>query len=89
MEKVWIRSETIQSETGESSELSYYLLTTPCEGFDSYGIEVKLVCGSRTEAASVCAITPIGSRVLQLIGLLADGTVTPTALTDVLQDLLA
>lgn len=89
MERVWIRSETALLETGESLELSYYLLTTPSEGFDSYGVEVELLCGSRRETAAVSSITPIGSRILKLIDRLANGTVTPTALQDVLQDMLA
>ncbi len=89
MERVWIRSETALAETGERLELSYYLLTEPCEGFDSYGVEVELLCGSRKEAAAVGGITPIGSEILRLIDRLADGTVTPTGLADVLQDILA
>ncbi len=88
MEKSWIRSESVQTARGERAELSYYLLTRPGGLCDQYGVEITLRTEDREESAVAVDLTPIGSEILRLIASLADGTVTPTGLADVIQDWL-
>lgn len=89
MERTWLRRERVCSDEGTMLELDYYLLTQTDGTRESYGVQITLRDGAREESAAAADITPVGSRILRLIDRLADGTVTPATLADVLSDLLA
>ena len=85
-----IHTRNTRTWTGEQLHLEYYLLSEPIMGgcADSYDVEVLARSGNEVEYAGVPGITLTGTRILQLIDRLAAGTVTPTALYDVVQDWL-
>ncbi len=88
MEKTPIRSASLCTERGRQLNLTYYLLTRPGDGFDSYGVEVRMQSNDGETAAALPDITPVGSEILAMIDRLADGTVTPSALAEIMQELL-
>jgi hypothetical protein len=88
VEKTQTRSQMIELDDGRKLNLSYYLLTQCEAGCDSYGIAIELRSSNGVETAAVEHITPIGKDALTLIDRLADGTVTPVCLMDVLPELL-
>lgn len=76
--------------TGKKLHLEYYLVSSPVMGgcAESYGVEIKASSDDGTDYAGIENITMTGTKILGLIDLLAAGTVTPTALSDVVQDWL-
>lgn len=88
MERTWLRRERVRSDRGSMLELDYYLLTETDGTSDHYGLQITLRDGEHEESAAAADITPVGSRILHLIDRLADGTVTPAGLPDVLPELL-
>jgi hypothetical protein len=86
--------EIIDEARGGKMELEYYLLTSETDDCDSdgiiktYGIEiVKKVQGLPSESAGFENIHPDRDRIKKIIGMLADNTVTPISLQDILEDL--
>lgn len=67
--------------------LEYYLLVSPlAEELEIYG--VKIVEKRSGVAAIAPGLTTSGRRILHLIDLLSEGTVTPTSLADIVEDWL-
>lgn len=79
-------AKTADTQSGEPIELKYYLVLNVTNR--EYGIAVRSVCGSRREQAMFSAITPDCEKAEALLQKLADGTVTPVTLADVIQDWL-
>lgn len=76
--------------TGRKLHLEYYLVSCAVMGgcAESYGVEIKASSDSGTDYAGIENITMTGTKILELIDLLAAGTVTPTGLADVVHDWL-
>lgn len=74
--------------TGKKLHLEYYLVSCAVMGgcAESYGVEIRASSESGTDYAGIENITMTGTKILELIDLLAAGTVTPTGLADVVQD---
>ena len=89
MERTWLRRERVCSDHGTELLLDYYLLTETDGAPDRYGVQITLHDGAREESAAAADITSIPARMRRLIDRMADGTVTPAGLPDVLADLLA
>lgn len=88
MNKTLVRTALTTDQTGRSVQLDYYLLSEYTEGLEQYGTEVVLRRGREDERCAVGCITPLASSMTRIIGLLAEATVTPTGLRDVLEDIL-
>ncbi len=86
----------IKDETqGNKFKLEYYLLTSEtddCENdamITTYGIEiVKKVDGKSFEAKRFENVHTDRGRIVSIIDILAENTVTPVALQDILEDIL-
>ena len=85
----------VMSEGPEPLRLEYYLLTDDAlfdgGSLEVYGVEILLYRPGvrRPEIARVRGITPLGSRILEILRQLCDGTVTPSALREVMDSILA
>ena len=90
MKKVQIvckRSVTAQS--GMQMELEYLLTCRePPNGAPEYGVGIRARTLDSCEEDCADGITPRRGRAMELLRLLADGTVTPVTLRDILQDVL-
>ena len=86
--KSLIHERNTKTWTGEQLHLEYYLLNDVLlnGSVESYGVEIRAKQGRKTEYAGIPHITLLGTRILELIDLLAAGSVTPTGLSDVVQD---
>lgn len=89
-EKYLICKRSTRTWLGTALELEYYLL---CECVlddcaERYGVEIVARSDGAVEHAAVPDLTMAGTKILRLIEMLADGTVTPTGLYDVVQDWL-
>ena len=89
MERTWLRRERVRSARDAELVLDYYLLTEP-DGLPArYGVQITMREGGREESAAAADVTSREGVMRGIIGRLADGTVTPAGLPDVLTDLLA
>lgn len=88
--KSLIHTRKTRTWTGKELHLEYYLTDEAILGgcADSYGVEVRAKSERGEEYAGVGGITMQGTRILELLDLLAAGTVTPTGLYDAVQDWL-
>jgi hypothetical protein len=85
--------EIFDEAQGNKMALEYYLLTSETDDCDkimkTYGIEiVKRVEGSPAEAIGFENVHPDRERIRKIIGILAENTVTPVSLPDILEDFL-
>ncbi len=75
--------------------LEYYLLTDDAlfdgGSLEVYGVEILCYRPGvrRPEIARLRGITPLGRRILDILQKLCDGTVTPSALREVMDSILA
>lgn len=78
------------TENGDLLQLDYYLLSEYQEDWDmeQYGVEVTLTTGNQQESDQVLRVTPIQQSIESLIDQLAEQTVTPSALREILLDIL-
>ena len=75
------------AKTAGPLTFEYYLLVSPlAEELEIYG--VKIVEKRSGVAAIAPGLTTSGRRILHLIDLLSEGTVTPTSLADIVEDWL-
>lgn len=88
--KSLIHIRNTKTWTGDQLHLEYYLINDVLLGgsVECYGVEILAKQGGRVEYAGIPHITLKGTRILELIDLLAAGSVTPTGLSDVVQDWL-
>ncbi len=92
MERIRITSRVIRTEAGQKRRLHYDLLTELLE-FDGtqlemYGLQVVLDDDRMTEIFAVRRISPRLKPVLEMIASMADATVTPICVPEILQELL-
>lgn len=87
--------EILDEIQGNKFELEYYLLTSETDDFgneetlNTYGIEiVKKVQGIFSESKRFENVHADKEKMKKLIGLLAENTVTPVSLQDILEDIL-
>jgi len=88
MEKLLVQTRAALSQSGDSLQLRYYLTAEPDGNLERYGTEVVMTRGGGVESYGCRDVTPVASRMLQLIDALADNTVTPALLREILTDLL-
>ena len=75
------------AKTAGQLTLLFYILVSPlAEELEIYG--VKIVEKRSGVAAIAPGLTTSGRRILHLIDLLSEGTVTPTSLADIVEDWL-
>ena len=67
-----------------------YLLTCrePPDSVPEYGVGIRVLTPDSCEEDCADGVTPRRERAMELLRLLADGTVTPVTLRDILQDVL-
>ena len=84
---VYKRSAVAQSGAPLNLE---YLLTCrePPDSVPEYGVGIRVLTPDSCEEDCADGITPRRERAMELLRLLADGTVTPVTLRDILQDVL-
>ena len=89
------RCVMLSSQAGDPLRLEYYLLTDDAH-FDGgylevYGVEILLYRSGvqKPEIARLRGITPLGRRILDILQQLSDGAVTPSALGEVMDSILA
>lgn len=78
--------KTVETQSGEELELKYYLVLNVTSR--EYGIAVRSFSGSRRDQVLFSTLTPDCEKAEALLQKLADGTVTPVTLADVVQDWL-
>ncbi len=84
---VYVRSAAAQSGVPMKLE---YLLTChePPDGAPEYGVGIRVLTPDSCEEDCADGVTPRRERAMELLRLLADATVTPVTLRDILQDVL-
>ncbi len=87
--------EIIDETQGNRIELEYYLLTSEMDDCEkeamitTYGVEiVKKVDGKSSETKRFKNVHTDKEKMVSIIGMLAENTVTPVSLQDILEDLL-
>ncbi len=88
MERTWLRQERVRSARDTELVLDYYLLTEPDGAPARYGVQITLHEGAHEESAAAADITSRETVMRHMIARLADGTVTPAGLPDVLAELI-
>ena len=83
-----LRTALTTDAAGRAVQLDYYLITQHVAGLEQYGAEVVLRRGPEKERCAVGCITSLTAVILNIIAALAEGSVTPTSLREVLQDIL-
>ncbi len=91
--KMLMYSRTFRDRQGVRQELQYYLLTDEVMfGLNTLEIYGARICMTdpkgRREEKTIRAITPFGPRITSMLGVMADGLVTPTTMAEVVTDLL-
>lgn len=82
-------TKMVQDSQNRPLELAYYLVSETGSGdITQYGVTIRASrAGARTDA-QLCAITVSAERIEELLRLLANGSVTPVGLRDVVDDWL-
>lgn len=74
---------------GVPMELEYLLLCRDGpEGPPEYGVGIRCRTPESCEEDCVPGVTPRRARAMELLSVLAEGTVTPVSLREILQDVL-
>ena len=90
MKKVQVIFErSAAAQSGVPMRLEYLLSYREApEGTPEYGVGIRALTPGSCEEDCADGITPRRERAMELLRLLADGTVTPVTLRDILQDVL-
>ena len=88
MTRTLLRTALTTDQSGRAVQLDYYLLSEYTAGLEQYGTEVVLSRGGEHERCAVGCITPLAGRMTNIIAALAEGSVTPTTLREILEDIL-
>ena len=88
MTRTLLRTALTMDQVGRSAKLDYYLLAEDAAGLEQYGVEVVMQRGKLDERCTVAYITPLASCMIRIIGILAEATVTPTTVREILEDIL-
>ncbi len=89
------RTLALTGDRGRPMRLEYYLLIDDAYydggSLEVYGVELRRYSPDREEPeiARVRGITPLGSRIFDILQHLCDGTVTPVGLWEAMDSLLA
>lgn len=87
MRELPITTRTIQKEDNQSLTLQYIILVEETtDGLEHYGVKITEV--STAASASASDLTMSVQKIYELVETLANATVTPTGLMDVLADWL-
>ncbi len=84
MQRIWRTERRVHDAAEQPLLLTYDLL----EAEAAYGIEVRMARGGVEESARAVAVSPDERRVKSLLSSLAEGTVTPCTLLEVLDERL-
>lgn len=77
------------AQSGAPLNLEYLLTCRELpDSVPEYGVGIRVLTPDSCEEDCVDGITPRRERAMELLRLLADGTVTPVTLRDILQDVL-
>ncbi|MBQ1264304.1 MAG: hypothetical protein IIY04_02680 [Oscillospiraceae bacterium] len=68
--------------------LEYHLLAEKVGVQTHYGISIRLICTEYVEEKSIRRITTSRSRIERMLLAMAQGTVTPVTMRDVVDDML-
>ncbi len=88
MTRTLLRTAVTTDQEGRPMKLDYYLLAERSAGLAQYGAEIVLERGCERERCSVGQITPQAQCMTNIIGALAEGTVTPATMREILEDIL-
>ena len=90
MKKVQIVSKrNAIAQSGAPLNLEYLLTCRELpDSVPEYGVGIRILMPDSCEEDCADGITPRRERAMELLRLLADGTVTPVTLRDILQDVL-
>ncbi len=88
MQRTLMRTALTTDAAGQAVQLDYYLLTQYAAGLTQYGAEIVMHRGHQQERCAVGCITCLAASITGIIAALAEGTVTPTSMRDILQDIL-
>ena len=89
------RCVMLTDDKNDPLRLEYYLLTDDAlfdgGSLEVYGVELLLYRPGvrKPEIARLRGITPLGRRILDILQQLSDGAVTPSALREVMDSILA
>lgn len=88
---MYINSKQVESLAGEQFYLDYYILEEEMQISESisimtYGVEITKRSGELVESKTVHAIMLDKHAIVNFVALLADNTVTPATLNDVVMD---
>ena len=77
------------AQSGAPLNLEYLLTCRELpDSVPEYGVGIRVLTPDSCEEDCADGITPRRERAMELLQLLADGTVTPVTLRDILQDVL-
>ena len=88
MTRTLMRTQLTRDQNGRPVKLEYYLRTEERCGLEQYGVEIVMERGRQKEACAVNCITPLAASISRIIEILANGTVTPGSLREMLMELL-
>ncbi|MBQ3356336.1 MAG: hypothetical protein IJG45_04395 [Oscillospiraceae bacterium] len=77
---------SVRCENGEDAALLYSIVAEETDGTTSYGAQIVMRRGGRTERATVRDVTASYRRIRAFLTQLAENTVTPCTLLDVVVD---
>ena len=92
--KMLMYSRSFRDRLGRRQELQYYLLTDEVifgvSTLEIYGAQIIMTAPDGTvEEKTIRGITPFGTRITAMLGVMADGLVTPSTMKEVVGDLLS
>ena len=77
------------TQSGVTLNLEYLLTCRELpDSVPEYGVGIRVLTPDSCEEDCADGVTPRRERAMELLRLLADGTVTPVTLRDILQDVL-
>ena len=88
MTRTLLRTQLTRDQNGRPVKLEYYLLAEYLCGMEQYGTEIVMERGRQNERCAVGCITPLAASMTRIIGILAEGTVTPGSLREILMEIL-
>ena len=82
----YVRS--IYPEHIKTAVLEYYLLVDTAAAQTHYGVSIRLICPEYVEEKSIRRITTSRRTIEQMLLAMAQGTVTPVSMRDIVEDML-
>ena len=88
MKRTLLRTALTTDQEGKTIKLDYYLLSEYAAGLEQYGAEIRMLRERKSERCAIKRITPLAGSMRRIIQALAEGSITPTTMRDVLEDIL-